>query len=77
MSSASDLFIDQLYEMSKGNLRTFDRYEVGKQLGLDREQTDAVVEELAGTRRIQKMVGTVVMLTPAEKKFFDEAKGLK
>ena len=77
MSAASDSFLDQLYEMSEGNLRPFDRYEVGHQIGLDREQTDAVVEELAGTRRIQKMVGTVVMLTPEAKDLLDDAKGLK
>ena len=77
MSAASDLFVDQLYEMSEGNIRPFDRYAVGHQIGLDREQTDAVVEELSGTRRIQKMVGTVVMLTPQEKNLLDDAKGLK
>ena len=41
----SESFIEKLYEMSEGDLKTFDRYEVGQQLGLDKEQTDAVVEE--------------------------------
>lgn len=67
MSAASDSFVDQLYEMSEGNLKPFDRYEVGNQLGLDREQTDAVVQELAGTYRIQKMTGTVVMFNSRRK----------
>jgi hypothetical protein len=68
MSAASDSFVDQLYEMSEGRKsKPFDRYEVGNQLGLDREQTDAVVQELAGTYRIQKMTGTVVMFNSRRK----------
>ena len=77
MSAASDTFLDQLYEMSQGNLTPFDRYEVGYQIGLDKDQTDAVVEELAAERKIQKMTGTVVMLTLEEKRVLDNAKGLK
>ena len=42
----SEEFIDRLYEMAEGDLKTSDRYEVGQELGLDREQTDVVVEEL-------------------------------
>lgn len=77
MSAAAESFVEQLYEMSGGNLKPFDRYEVGYQIGLKRDQTDTIVDELAVERRIQKMEGTVVMLTPEEKNFIDNAKGLK
>jgi len=77
MSAAAESFVEQLYEMSGGNLKPFDRYKVGNQIGLDRDQTDAVVEELAVEGRIKKMVGMKVMLTPEEKNFIDDAKGLK
>lgn len=73
-SDTSDSFIDELYEMSGGNL-PFDRYKVGNKLGLDKEQTDAVVEELAALGRIQKTAETEVSLTPEEKKFQDNERG--
>ena len=74
MSAAAESFVEQLYEMSGAKLKAFNRYKVG---GLDREQTDAVVEELAVERRIKKMEGMKIMLTPEEKNFIDDAKGLK
>jgi hypothetical protein len=77
MSAAAESFVEQLYEMLGANLKPFDRYKVGYQIGLEREQTDAVVEELAVERRIKKMAGMKIMLTPEEKNFIDEAKGLK
>ena len=67
----SESFIEKLYEMSEGDLKTFDRYEVGQQLGLDKEQTDAVVEELYGKRQLQKIVGTKIVLTPQLKEVLD------
>ena len=60
--------------MSEGDLKTFDRYEVGQQLGLDKEQTDAVVEELYGQRQLQKIVGTKIVLTPPLKEVLDSEK---
>jgi hypothetical protein len=77
MSTAAESFVEQLYEMSGAKLKAFNRYKVGYQIGLDREQTDAVVEELAVERRIKKMEGMKIMLTPEEKNFIDDAKGLK
>ena len=43
MSAASDSFLDQLYEMSQGNLTPFDRFEIGYQIGQDKDQTGTVV----------------------------------
>jgi hypothetical protein len=70
----SEQFIDKLYEMSKGELKTFDRHMIGQQLGLDKEQTDALVEELRAKRRIQKLAGTTIILTPQEKEVLDSKK---
>jgi hypothetical protein len=70
----SESFIEKLYEMSEGDLKTFDRYEVGQQLGLDKEQTDAVVEELYGKRQLRKIVGTKIVLTPPLKEVLDSEK---
>jgi len=72
----SEEFIDRLYEMAEGDLKTFDRYEVGQELGLDREQTDAVVEELYGKRQLQKILGTKIVLTPPVKEVLESKKSI-
>lgn len=72
----SEEFIDILYEMAEGDLKTFDRYEVGQELGLDREQTDAVVEELYGKRQLQKIPGTKIVLTPLVKEVLESKKSI-
>jgi hypothetical protein len=70
----SESFIEKLYEMSEGDLKTFDRYEFGQQMGLDNEQTDAVVEELYGKRQLQKIAGTKVVLTAPQKEVLNSKK---
>jgi hypothetical protein len=72
----SEEFIDRLYEMAEGDLKTFDRYEVGQELGLDNEQTDAVVEELYGKRQLQKIPGTKIVLTPPAKEVLESKKSI-
>lgn len=72
----SEEFIDILYEMAEGDLKTFDRYKVGQELGLDREQTDAVVEELYGKRQLQKIPGTKIVLTPLVKEVLESKKSI-
>lgn len=72
----SEEFIDRLYEMAEGDLKTFDRYEVGQELGLDREQTDAVVEELYGKRQLQKIPGTKIVLTQPVKEVLESKKSI-
>ena len=69
-------FIEKLNEMSKGDLKTFDRYEVGQHLNLENEQTDAVVEELYGKRQLQKIPGTKIVLTASEKEALNSKKRL-
>ena len=70
----SEEFIDTLYEMSEGDLKIFDRYEVGQKLALDKKQTDAVVEELYSKRQLQKIPETKIVLTPPEKEVQESKK---
>lgn len=72
----SESFIEKLNDMSKGDLKTFDRYEVGQHLNLDNEQTDAVVEELYDKRQLQKIPGTKIVLTASEKEALNSKKRL-
>lgn len=72
----SESFIEKLNEMSKGDLKKSDRYEVGQHLNLDNEQTDAVVEELYGKRQLQKIPGTKIVLTASEKEALNSKKRL-
>jgi hypothetical protein len=57
--------------LSNRELTTIDRYEVGKELNLPKEETDAIVDELSNRGRITTMAGPTIMLTPVEKKILD------
>jgi hypothetical protein len=71
MSHIRDQFLIKLYHLSKGELTTIDRYEVGKELNLPKEETDAIVDELSNRGRITTMAGTTIMLTLDEKNLLD------
>lgn len=71
MSHVRDQFLIKLYHLSKGELTTIDRYDIGKELELPNQETDAIVDELSDRGRITKMVGTKIMLSPNEKKILD------
>jgi|RhiMetdeSRZDD1v2_1073273.scaffolds.fasta_scaffold1228511_1 hypothetical protein len=73
---SDDEFLKKLYEMSEGHLTPFDRYEVGKKLGLDKEETDDIVEELEATGRIVTAIGTKIVLSPRAKDMLDSEKGI-
>ncbi|MGI0032274.1 MAG: hypothetical protein ACRD97_03265 [Nitrososphaeraceae archaeon] len=62
--------------MSEGHLTPFDRYEVGKKLGLDKEETDDIVEQLEATGRIVTAIGTKIVLSPRAKDMLDSEKGI-
>jgi hypothetical protein len=72
----SEEFIDTLYEMSGGDFKILDRYEVGQKLALDKRQTDAVVEELYDKRQLQKIPETKIVLTPPEKEVLESRKSI-
>jgi hypothetical protein len=68
MAHVRDQFLIKLYHLSNRELTTIDRYEVGKELNLPKEETDAIVDELSNRGRITTMAGPTIMLTPDEKK---------
>ncbi|HEY7226766.1 MAG TPA: hypothetical protein VH481_01415 [Nitrososphaeraceae archaeon] len=67
-----ELFLKTLYDLSERELRAIDRYDVGKELNLPKEETDAIVEELSRRGRIRKMAASSkIMLSVNEKKILD------
>jgi hypothetical protein len=65
-------FLRTLYDLSERELRAIDRYEVGKQLNLPKEEIDAIVNQLTDRGRITKITGsTKIMLGRKEKKILD------
>lgn len=69
--SVLEHFLTKLYLLSNGELTSIDRYEVGKELNLSIQETDAIVEELSERERITKMSGIKIMLSPNEKNILD------
>ena len=65
-------FLKALYDLSERELKAIDRYEVGKQLNLPKEETDAIVNLLIDRGRITKIAGSgEIMLDLKEKKILD------
>jgi hypothetical protein len=65
-------FLKTLYDLSERELKAIDRYEVGKQLNLPKEETDAIVNLLIDRGRITKIAGSdEIMLDLKEKKILD------
>jgi hypothetical protein len=64
-------FLTKLYYLSNRELTSIDRYEVGKEFNLPKQETDAIVDELCKRERITKMSGIKIMLSPNEKKILD------
>jgi len=61
-------FLKTLYDLSERELRAIDRYKVGKQLNLPKEETDAIVNLLIDRGRITKIAGSgEIMLDLKEK----------
>ena len=65
-------FLKTLYDLSERELKAIDRYEVGKQLNLPKEETDTIVNLLIDRGRITKIAGSgEIMLDLKEKKVLD------
>ena len=65
-------FLKTLYDLSERELKAIDRYEVGKQSNLPKEETDAIVNLLIDRARITKIAGSgEIMLDLKEKKILD------
>lgn len=59
----SDEFLRKLYEMSGGEYMIFDRYKVGKILGISDGQTDEIVDDLYNMGLIKKIGTTKILLS--------------
>jgi Mn-dependent DtxR family transcriptional regulator len=59
----SDEFLRKLYEMSGGEYMIFDRYKVGKILGISDSQTDEIVDDLYNMGLIKKIGTTKILLS--------------
>lgn len=59
----SDDFLRKLYEMSGGEYMIFDRYKVGKILGISDSQTDEIVDDLYNMGLIKKIGTTKILLS--------------
>lgn len=64
-------FLTKLYHLSNRGLTSIDRYEVGKDLNLSKQETDAIVDELSERERITNIRGINIMLSPSAKKILD------
>jgi hypothetical protein len=67
-------FLKKLYEMTEGKLQTIDRYEVGRGLGLDKEQTIHVVEQLFQMDMVRKLIESEITIRPQAKQVLDAKK---
>jgi hypothetical protein len=56
-------FLRKLYDLSDRKITPIDRHDVGKKLKLSNDETDAVVTELEAAGKINKLAGTMIMLT--------------
>ena len=59
----SDEFLKKLFEMSDGEYIIFDRYKVGKILGISDRQTDDIVDDLCNMGLIKKVGENKILLS--------------
>lgn len=69
--SIREQFLTKLYHLSNSELAAIERYKVGKQLNLPKEETDAIVDQLSERGVLTKVAGIKIMLSPHEKKILD------
>lgn len=54
----------------------FDRYEIGRKLGLDDDETHEIVDELEESGKIKTPLGSTVVLSHAARDMLDSEKGI-
>jgi Mn-dependent DtxR family transcriptional regulator len=59
----SDEFLKKLYEMSDGEYITFDRYKVGRIVGISNSQNDDIVDDLYNMGLLKKVGQNNVVLS--------------
>jgi hypothetical protein len=57
----SDEFLKKLYEMSDGEYIIFDRYDVGRIVGISNSQNDDIVDDLYNMGLLKKGQNNVVL----------------
>ena len=57
-------FLKKLFEITGGEFRIINRYEVGEELGLEASATDDTVKQLSQIGMIKIMEGPKIILTP-------------
>ena len=62
-SDLPEQFLRKLCEMSDGEYKIFDRYQVGRRIGIFNSQTDDTVDELHNKGFIKKIGSNKVLLT--------------
>ena len=57
-------FLKKIYDLTSGELRIINQYEVGEGLELSSKQTDKIVYELSNTGMIKKVARNKIVLSP-------------
>ena len=57
-------FLKKIYDLTRGELRIINQYEVGEGLGLSSKQTDEIVDQLRDARMIKKITRNKIVLSP-------------
>ncbi len=58
-----DRYFRKLYEMSEGQMTTFDPYEIGGKLCLDDDETDELVDALEELGKVKTLLNRTVVLS--------------
>lgn len=69
---AREMLLRKLFDLSKGKIIPIVRYDVGKELSLPNDETDAIVTELEAAGKIKKIAGIKIMLTSEAKGFLSD-----
>jgi hypothetical protein len=57
-------FLNKIYDLTGGELRIINQYQVGEGLELSSKQTDKIVYEFCETGMIKKMARNKIVLSP-------------
>lgn len=59
----SDEYLEKLYEMSGAEYKIFDKYKVGREVGISNNQTDDIVDDHHNMGLVKKIGTTKILLT--------------
>lgn len=59
----TDEYLKKLYEMSGGEYKIFDKYKVGREVGISHSQTDDIVDDHHNMGLLKKIGTTKILLT--------------